>query len=137
MIELQMVHRMMRRAAILAPIVAAALTWFRGSLWGLSAAIGIVMTVLNLWLAARIIGGVAQNNPQLLLVAALGAFTLGLMVLVGIALGLRAAGVVYFPVTGFTLIGSHLVLVLWEASGAYGEATTGRTPDRPMTHVRS
>lgn len=125
MIELQMVARMTRRALLLAPAVVVPLWIWGGAEYGLSAAIGLAMTVLNLWLSARILGGVADRSPQLLLPAALATFALGLMVLTGIALALRATDVIFFPVTGFVLIGSHLGLVLWEAAGAYDGVGTG------------
>jgi hypothetical protein len=78
-----------------------------------------MMALGNLWLAARIIGGVADNNPGLLMAAGMVAFGLGLAVLTGIALGLQALDLVSFPVTGFTLIGAHFALVLWEGARAY------------------
>ena len=134
MIELQMVKRMTLRALAVAPVVVGALWIWGGSRYGLSAVIGIAMTILNLWLSGRIIGGVAEKSPQLLMPAALATFMLGLFVLTAIALALRGAEVVYFPVTGFVLIGSHLLVVLWEAAGSY------KTPDaRPSTamNVRS
>jgi hypothetical protein len=55
----------------------------------------------------------------LLFPAAMVALTLGLAVLTGLAFALRALDLVYFPVTGLTLVGSHLLLVLWEGAGAY------------------
>lgn len=122
MIELQMVKRMARRGLLIAPFVVIAMAAFGGARYGLSAAVGIAMTLLNLWLSGWIIGGVAERNPELLLPAGLATFTLGLLLLTGVALGLRAADVVYFPVTGIVLVGSHLLLVLWEAAGAYGHA---------------
>lgn len=122
MIELQMVRRMILRGAGLAPVVVAGLWVFGGPLWALSGAVGLAMALANLWFSARIIGGVAENNPQLLLPAGMTAFAVGLAVLTGIALALRAADVVFFPVTGLSLIGAHLVLVLWEASGAYARS---------------
>lgn len=114
-----MVRRMIGRGIRIAPLVVAAL-WIAGDArWGLSAAVGLALALANLWFQARIIGGVAENNPQLLLPAAMTAFVLGLAVLTGAAFALKAADVVFFPVTGLTLIGAHLVLVLWEAAGAY------------------
>ncbi len=89
------------------------------------------MTIGNLWLSARIIGGVAENSPQLLLPAALTTFALGLALLVGLAFGLKNLDFIDFPVTGFVLIGSHLGLVLWEAAGAYDHA------DQDSAKVRS
>ncbi|MEA2507754.1 MAG: hypothetical protein QOH48_2372 [Actinomycetota bacterium] len=117
-----MVKRMARRGLLIAPFVVIAMAAFGGARYGLSAAVGIAMTLLNLWLSGWIIGGVAERNPELLLPAGLATFTLGLLLLTGVALGLRAADVVYFPVTGIVLVGSHLLLVLWEAAGAYGHA---------------
>ncbi|HEX3326398.1 MAG TPA: hypothetical protein VHV50_05335 [Actinomycetota bacterium] len=125
MIELQMVRRMAFRGLLIAPFVIAVLAAFGGVRYGVSAAAGLAMTLLNLWLSARIIGGVAERNPELLLPAGLATFTLGLLLLTGIALGLRAADLVYFPVTGIVLVGSHLLLVLWEAAGAYEHADRG------------
>ena len=119
MIELRMVHRMARRALLLAPPTIAALWIFGSGHWALSGAAGLAMTVINLWFSAQVIGRVAENNPQLLLAAGLVAFMLALLLLVGIALALRASDLVYFPVTGLVLIGSHFVVVLWEAAGAY------------------
>jgi hypothetical protein len=118
-IELQMVKRMAIRALVVSPLVIAGTWIYGGPEWALSAGIGIAMTVLNLFLSARIIGGVAEKTPRLLMPVAMATFVLGLMVLTGIALVLRTIDYVDFPVTGFTLIGTHLLVVLWEASGAY------------------
>jgi hypothetical protein len=125
-IELQMVRRMAFRGLLISPFVIAVLAAVGGVRYGVSAAAGLAMTLLNLWLSARIIGGVAEKNPDLLLPAGLATFTLGLLLLTGIALGLRAADLVYFPVTGIVLVGSHLLLVLWEAAGAYDHADRSR-----------
>jgi hypothetical protein len=127
-IELEMVRRMAFRGLLISPVVIAVLAAFGGVRYGVSAAAGLAMTLLNLWLSARIIGGVAERNPELLLPAGLATFTLGLLLLTGIALGLRAADLVYFPVTGIVLVGSHLLLVLWEAAGAYDHTDPNRAP---------
>lgn len=117
MIEVEMVGRMARRGAVIAPFVVAALGLVGGVDYAISAAVGWVMAIGNLWLSARIIGGVAEKNPQMLLPAGLATFVLGLVLLTAAAAALQALGIVFFPVTGFVLIGSHLVLVLWEAAG--------------------
>jgi hypothetical protein len=114
-----MVRRMTVRALILAPFVAGILALFGGTEYAVSAAVGIGLTLLNLWIAARIIGTVADRTPQLLLPAGLGAFAFGLLLLPGIALLLRGAQVVFFPVTGFVLVGSHMLLVLWGAADGF------------------
>lgn len=130
-----MVHRMLKRGLVLAPILVVFLGLFGSLEWAFSGAAGLAMTLGNLWLSARIIGGVAEHNPKLLLPAAMAAFFGGLFLLTGIALALRAADAVYFPVTGFVLVGTHLGLVLWEAAGSYRHVeshdhaeTSSRTP---------
>ena len=114
-----MVVRMAKRAMFIVPVLVAVLWFIGGPVWALSGAVGVAMTLGNLWAAARIIGGVADNNPTLLLVAAMVAFTLGLALLGAIAFGLQALEIVDFPVVGFTLIGTHMVLVISEAGAAY------------------
>ncbi|HYP22192.1 MAG TPA: hypothetical protein VEV43_01345 [Actinomycetota bacterium] len=128
MIELGMVGRMARRALLLTPVLVAILWLVDGPKWGLSGAAGVAMTLGNLWLSARILGGVAERQPKLLLPAGLAAFMLGLFLLTMVALALRELDLVYFPVTGFTLIGCHLGLVLWEAAGAYKHTGTETNP---------
>jgi len=119
LIEMQMVVRMAKRALLLTPVLVVALWIFGGPVWALSGAVGVAMTLANLWAAARIIGGVADNNPNLLLIAAMVAFTLGLGLLAGVAFGLQALDIVDFPVVGFTLIGTHMALVIAEAGSAF------------------
>ena len=121
MIELSMVKRMTVRAAFLAPILLLGL-YFLGDLeYVVSGLVGLAMTLGNLWLAARLIGGVAENKPELLMPVGMATFALGLILLTVISYVLDRADVIYFPVSGFVLIGSHLVLVLWEAAGAYAQ----------------
>lgn len=127
MIERDMVRRMAVRGLALAPVIVAALWVWRGSTYAWSGAVGLGLTLANLWLSARIIGGVAERSPQLLMPAALATFALSLVLLTGVAFALEAADVVFFPVTGFTLIASHLGLVLWEAAGAYGHVERVRS----------
>jgi hypothetical protein len=123
-----MVGRMARRALFLTPVLVAVLWLVNGPKWGVSGLAGVAMTLVNLWLSARILGVVAERAPKLLLPAGLAAFMLGLFVLTIAAVGLREADLVYFPVTGFTLIGCHLGLVLWEAAGAYKHVETPTNP---------
>ena len=118
MIELRMVKRMMLRGIYLAPALILALFIWGGSEYAISAAVGLGLTLLNLFIAAQVIGRVAETAPRMLLVAAMVAFTLGLAVVTGISFVLKSTGVVFFPVTGFTLIGTHLLLVIWEAAAS-------------------
>ena len=137
MVELQMVKRMARRGLLLAPLVVVALWMANGSEYALSGAIGMALTLGNLYLSAFIIGGVAERNPMLLMPAAMATFVLGLLLLTGVVLILRAADIGYFPVTGFTLIGSHLLLVLWESAGAYDKIPQQNPPTNNPMKARS
>ncbi|MGH2754536.1 MAG: hypothetical protein ACRDLB_08890 [Actinomycetota bacterium] len=128
MIELQMVYRMVRKGVLIAPLVVLPFFIWGGADAGVSALIGIAMALLNLLLAARIIGGVAENKPGMLLPAAMIAFMLGLGILTAIAFGLEALDFVTFKITGLVLIGTHLGLVLWEAAGAYPTKDVSSSP---------
>ena len=129
-----MVRRMAVRAMFLAPVLALVLFLVGDWEWAFSGLAGMAMTLGNLWLSARILGGVAERTPQLLLPAGLAAFMLGLFLLTMVALGLQALDLVYFPVTGLTLIGCHLLLVLWEAAGAYDAIGTNDNA-KPLSAV--
>ena len=119
MIELAIVKRMIRRGLLLAPVVVAALAAFGGMKWGLSAAIGMAFTIFNLWLTARLIGGMAENRPEMLTAAGFAAFILSLALLAVVAVVIKEIESLYFPVTGLVLIGAHLTLVTWEAADAF------------------
>lgn len=120
MIEMRMVAGMARRGLMLAPVLAGALWLWGGPLYAWSGIVGLAMALLNLWVSARLIGGVADRNPQLLMAVGLATYVLGLVLVTVIALILNTLDLVFFPVTGVSLIGSHLVLVLWAASGDPG-----------------
>ncbi len=131
-----MVYGMAKRGLLLAPFVIGAL-WIAGDArWAISGAAGIAMTLLNLYLAAQIIGRVAESNPKLLIPAGMVSLMLGLALLTAIALVLRATDAVDFPVTGFTLIGAHFVVVLWEGLSAKGRSSIVATSSE-VARVRS
>src|SRR5687767_6478104 len=98
-----MVKRMTRRGLLLAPFVVLVLAAFGGVEWGLSALIGMAFTIFNLWLTARVIGGMAENRPELLTVAGFAAFILSLALLAVVAIAIKQIESLYFPVTGIVL----------------------------------
>lgn len=120
-----MVHRMIRRGLLLAPVIVVALALAGGLPWAFSSAIGIALTLINLWIAGRIIGGVAENAPQMLMPAGMAALLAGMLVITGVAVGLKRIDYLEFAVTGITLVALHSVLVTWEAA-----ATFLKLPDR-------
>lgn len=126
-----MVKRMIVRGLYLAPVLILALWLWNGTEYAFSGAVGLALTLLNLFIAAQLIGYVAENSPRLLLPAAMVAFTLGLAVVTGISFVLKSSGAIFFPVTGFTLIGTHLIVVIWEA--ATGSKSRSSTPLQAQT----
>ena len=137
MIEVAMVNRMIKRGAALTPFLVALLWLAQGPRWGISAGVGMALALGNLFLAARVIGGVAQHSPQLLLPAGMVAFALGLALLVAVGFALQRVDAVDFPVMGITLVVAHLVLVLWEAPTAYRYAATNNALDHTTADLRS
>ena len=133
-----MVAGMVRRGLMIAPLLAGLLWLWGGTLYAWSGIVGLGMALLNLWVSARLIGGVADRNPQLLMAVGLATYALGLVLVTVIALILNALDLVFFPVTGITLVGSHLLRVLWEASagGIPAPESKAQAPTRPPA-VRS
>ena len=114
-----MVRRMIRRGLLFAPLVIATLWVMGGPRYGAAAAAGIALTLANLWCAGRIIGGLAENRPELLVVGAIAALVVGMgFVVVGL-LVLRSIEYIDLTVAGLVLIGSHLGVVIWEAADAF------------------
>lgn len=114
-----MVRRMIVRGLLLAPVVVAGPWLLGGGPASLSAGLGVVLVVLNLALAGRIIGGVAENRPDLLMAAAMAALTVGLVLVVVAAQVLEQIRIVDFAITGVVFAGGHLALVTWEAADAF------------------
>lgn len=134
-----MVKRMVRRGLLIGPAVAVVLGLLGGLEYGLSVAAGIGLALSNLWLAGRIIGGLAENRPELLLAGAFIAFFLAFVLLGLGALLLGRLAWIDFPVAGVGMIGAHLTLVTWEAADAFlklppdNSSTATSSSEPPMT----
>jgi hypothetical protein len=116
MIELAIVRHMLLRGALLAPILVVVLLIVEGAEAALSGAIGLGLTLLLLWLSGRIMGGLAENRPDLLMVGAMAAMVVSLAA-AGVALVvLERVDFVDFRVAALTLVASYLVLIIWEAA---------------------
>ena len=111
-----MVRRMVVRGLLLTPVVALVLLALTGVDGALAGAIGLVLTVLNLWLGGRILGGLAENRPDLLLVGAMVALVVAFALTGGALIALEQVDFIDFQVAAITLVASHLVLVTWEAA---------------------
>lgn len=113
-----MVLRMVRRGLVAAPLIAVILGLIGGLDWAASGVIGLALTLGNLWFAGRVLGGVAENNPSALMGAAFAVLGIGLIGLSAAAIALEQIDLIVFPVTGITLVVSHVVLTTWEAAGS-------------------
>lgn len=119
MIELEMVRRMARRGLYLTPAVAFVAFVAGGPEAVAAAGIGIGIALANLWLAGRIIGGLAENRPGLLLVGAFAAFVLAFVLLGAAAFAINRIDGLDVAVTGLVFVGAHLVLTTWEAADRF------------------
>jgi hypothetical protein len=119
MIELAIVRHMIVRGALLAPVLVVVLLAVEGPEAALSGAIGLGLTLLLMWLSGRIIGGLAENRPDLLMVGAMVAMVVSLAG-AGVALvALERVDFVDFRVAALTLVASYLVLIIWEAADKF------------------
>lgn len=126
MIELAIVRHMMVRGALLAPILLVVLLAIEGPEAALSGAIGVGLTLLLLWLSGRIIGGLAENRPDLLMIGAIAAMAASLLA-AGVALvALERVDFVDFRVAALTLVASYLVLITWEAADRFLKLPPGQ-----------
>ncbi|CAN5764863.1 hypothetical protein BH20ACT23_BH20ACT23_24260 [soil metagenome] len=119
MIELAIVRHMIKRGALLAPILIVVLLAVDGLEAAGAGAIGLGLALLLLWLSGRIIGGLAENRPDLLMAGAMVAMVVSL-VGAGVALvALERVDFVDFRVAAITLVTSYLVLIIWEAADKF------------------
>lgn len=116
MIELAMVRRMLTRGMVILVLTAGVLSVVGDPKDSLSGALGVAMALLNLWVAGRIIGGIAENAPHLLMPAALASFVFAALLLTVSGVLLRGNSIVDFKIIGLALVSSHLLLVTWEAA---------------------
>ncbi|MBA2725239.1 MAG: hypothetical protein H0U53_04550 [Actinobacteria bacterium] len=128
MIELAMVNRMLRRGVLVLILSALVLAILGGGQEASSGALGVGMALLNLWVAGRIIGGIAENAPHLLMPAALASFVFAALLLTVTGALLQDSPVVDFKITGVMLVASHLLLVTWEAAGSLLKIDPEKTP---------
>lgn len=133
MIELDMMRRMVRRGLLLAP-AAMLLVWvFAGDAAVIGMAAGTILALGNLYVAGRVIGGVAENSPHLLLAGAMGAFIIGMGGLLLAAFTMKNIEWLNLPAAGIALIATHLILVMWEAAQQFLKMPSDNDPHRAST----
>ena len=112
--EVEIARDLARRSVWLFPIaiVAGSVGW--GIDGALSASIGSVLAVLNLVAAAQILSRTARRSLNLLMPAVLGGFVLRFAVLTLAAYLLRQLSWIEQTPLLFTVLATHLVLLVWE-----------------------
>jgi hypothetical protein len=94
-------------------------------------ALALALVVVNLLIAAASLGWAARNSPNLLMGVALFGFLGRLAVLTAIGAGIKALGIVDWPVFCITLVVGYLGLLFWELrSVSLSLASPGLKPGR-------
>jgi hypothetical protein len=113
-VESQIAVDLAKKAAIAGPIVVLALGIWRGPDAALGGALALGLVIGNFLLSAAILGWTARRAPHALTGVALLSFLGRLVVITVIGAGIKALGIVDFPVFCLTLIASYFVLLAWE-----------------------
>ncbi len=113
-VEAQITADMARRMVPVLPVLvlAAGLIW--GADGAVSAAFAVALVLGNLALSAALLGWAARISLPLLMAAALGGFAMRLFLITAIFLLVKDQPWVDVPALGFSLIITHLGLLIWE-----------------------
>ncbi len=113
-VEAQVAADMARRMLPVLPVlvIVAGLIW--GADGALSGAFAVVLVLGNLALSAALLGWAARISLALLMAAALGGFALRLFLLTAVVWAVKDQPWVDITALGFTLIVTHLGLLVWE-----------------------
>ena len=113
-VEAQIAADMAKRMLPVLPVV----VLVSGLAWGpdgaASGALAVALVLGNLALSAVLLGRAARISLALLMVAALGGFVLRLFLLLAIVWAVKDQPWVDITALGFTLIVTHLGLLVWE-----------------------
>lgn len=113
-VERQVVADMVRRAAPALPLPLLVAGVLRGTDGAFSAAFAVALVILNFVLAAVLLTRAARISPVALAAVAMGGFVARLALIVVAFLIVKDQAWVDVPSFGFTLVITHLGLLLWE-----------------------
>ncbi len=114
-VERQVVSDMIRRGLPGLPVLIVVAAIFWGVDGALSAAFAIGLVLVNFLVAATLLGGAARISMTLLALAAVGGFILRLGLITLAVLAVKDQSWVELVPLGFTLVITHLGLLVWEA----------------------
>jgi hypothetical protein len=112
--ERRIAEHLARHALIVAPLVILGCGLLRGIDGAVSAAIGLVLVMLNFLVSARLIAWGATKGPAFLQGAVLGGFVVRLLALTVVVLGLEQFSFIDLPVLVLTIAITHIGLLMWE-----------------------
>lgn len=113
-IESRIAVDLAKKALFVAPVIVIALGVWRGVDAALGALLALVIVIANFLASAAIIGWAARTIPHALPGVALLSFLVRLAAITAIGAGVKAAGIVDWPVFGITLVVTYLGLLFWE-----------------------
>jgi hypothetical protein len=130
-IESRIAVDLSRRALLVAPVAMLGVGVWRGWDAAGAVALALALVVVNLLIAAASLGWAARTNPNMLMGVALFGFLGRLALLTAIGAGIKALGIVDWPVFCITLVVGYLGLLFWELrSVSLSLASPGLKPGR-------
>jgi hypothetical protein len=135
-VEFEMMGNMVRRGLWLTPGVALIGAVIGGLEGFLAAIVGLALTIVNLWFGGRVLGGLAENRPDLLLAGVVLVLLIAFSATIGALVALKQVDFIAFPLTAIIFAGSHLILVTWEAADRFlkPEPTPSKSTDKELMH---
>jgi hypothetical protein len=123
---------LVKRGAIIAPIIIIVAGLIRGWDGAASAAVALAIVLLNFAAAAWIITRASKSGATAVGAAAMGGYIVRLGVIFVALLLLRNVSWIDMPVLGFVLVGTHVGLLTWEMKYvSLTLAAPGLRPARP------
>lgn len=130
-VEREVVVDMVRRAAPLLPLPIVVAGLLRGPDGAWSAGYAVALVVANFFLAAGLLAWAARISPVAIAAVAMGSFVVRLLLVAGAFLVVKDRGWMDVAAFGFTLVVTHLGLLVWETRHvAASLAFPGVKPDR-------
>jgi hypothetical protein len=131
--ESEIVRDLIRRALPVAPVVVAVAGLAAGVDGALSAAIGLVLVVLNFAAAATSLAWAARINYGVMMGVALFGYLVRISALFGAVFLLRELAWVHVASLGVTLVVAHLGLLAWELK--YVSASLAHPALKPRSNM--
>jgi hypothetical protein len=133
-VEREVAFDIVRRGALISPLVILVCGLVRGWEGAISAAIGLVIVIVNFLAAAAIMTRAAKHGPSAIGGAALAGYIVRLGVIFGALLLLRHQPWIDMLVLGLVIVITHVGLLFWEMKYvSLSLAAPGLKPARPVT----